>query len=189
MLLFVGVITAACTSSGGDKAGDSTRFTADTSDPQKPRANAAPTDPDPAGAARARIGVVFDPSRVHPGDSVAGLVVERAVVTRAIDSSFVGDIAFRGEVELSGRTIPHFEADASNSVCFEADSVSAARLPRWAGDRRRPWFCFSNTTAARRALGPASAERPARIVIRDFVIHRGLSDQVNSARFVRLADG
>jgi hypothetical protein len=144
-------------------------------------------DPDPAGAARARIGVVFDPSRVRAGVSIAGLVVERVTASRAVaDSSFVGEIAFRGEVELSGRTLPHFEADASDAACFEADSASAARLPRWAGDRRRSWFCFSNTSEATRALGPSRAERPARIVIADFVIHRGLSDQVNSARFVRI---
>jgi hypothetical protein len=149
----------------------------------------ADPDPDPAGAARARIGVIFDPSRVRAGDSIAGLVVERVNVSRAVaDSSFVGDIAFRGEIELSGRTFPHFEADASDAACFEADSASAATLPRWAGDRRRAWFCFSNAAEASRALGPSRAERPARIVIADFVIHRGLSDQVNSARFVRLRD-
>jgi hypothetical protein len=150
-------------------------------------ADPALADPDPAGAVRARIGVIFDPGRVRAGDSVAGLVVERVTVSRAVvDSSFVGDIAFRGEIELSGRKIPHFEADVSGAACFEADSASAARLPRWAGDRRRAWFCFSNVASATRALGSSSAGPPVRIVISDFTIHRGLSDQVNSARFVRL---
>ena len=144
-------------------------------------------DPDPAGAARSRIGVIFDPSHARVGDSIAGLVVERVSVTRAVvDSSYVGDITFRGEIEISGRTFPHFEADASDAACFEADSASAARLPRWSGDRRRLWFCFSNATEANRALGPSREERPARVVIADFTIHRGLSDQVNSARFVRM---
>jgi hypothetical protein len=144
-------------------------------------------DPDPAGAARARIGVIFDPSRVRVGDSVAGLVVERVTVSRAVvDSSFVGDVVFRGEIQLWGRKIPHFEADVSGAACFEADSASAATLPRWAGDRRRAWFCFSNVASATRALGPSSTGPPVRVVIADFTIHRGLSDQVNSARFVRL---
>lgn len=144
-------------------------------------------DPDPAGAARSRIGVIFDPGRVRTGDTIAGVVVARVSVSRAVvDSSYVGDITFRGEIELSGRTLPHFEADASDAACFEADSASGARLPRWAGDRRRAWFCFSNATEANRALGPVREERPARVVIADFTIHRGLSDQVNSARFVRL---
>lgn len=150
------------------------------------KAPEAEADPDPAGAARSRIGVLFDPSRVRVGDTIAGVVVERVSVTRAVvDSSYVGDITFRGEIALSGRTFPHFEADASDAACFEADSTSAARLPRWEGDRRRAWFCFSNATAANRALGPSREERPARVVIADFTIHRGLSDQVNSARFVR----
>ena len=131
--------------------------------------------------------MIFDPSRIRVGDSIAGLVVERVNVTRAVvDSSFVGDIRFRGEIELSGSKIPHFEPDVSGAACFEADSASAAKLPRWAGDRRRAWFCFSNLQQATRALGASSAGPPARIVIADFTIHRGLSDQVNSARFVRL---
>jgi len=151
------------------------------------REKAAEADPDPAGAARSRIGVIFDPSSVRVGDTIAGVVVERVSVTRAVvDSSYVGDITFRGKIELSGRKIPHFEADVSGAACFEADSVSAARMPRWAGDRRRTWFCFSNLASANRALGPSSTGPPVRIVIDDFTIHRGLSDQVNSARFVRL---
>lgn len=153
------------------------------------RSEKAPeADPDPAGAARARIGVIFDPGRVRTGDTIAGVVVDRVSVSRAVvDSSLVGDITFRGEIELSGSTLPHFEAaDAADAACFEADSASAARLPRWEGDRRRPWFCFSNVRSAARALGPGRGTRRARIVIADFTIHRGLSDQVNSARFVRL---
>jgi len=146
-------------------------------------------DPDPEGAARARIGVVFDPSRVEAGDSIAGMVVERIKATRTVmDSTFVGTAAFRGEIELAGSTMRHFEADAANEVCFGVDSASAARLPRWAADRRRAWFCFWNKDEAGRVLGPARTERRARIVIANFVIHRNLTDAVNAARFVRLVD-
>jgi hypothetical protein len=104
-----------------------------------------------------------------------------------MDSTLVGTAAFRGRIELSGATVRHPEADATKDVCFEADSASAARLPRWAGDRRRPWFCFSNASAAARELGPPRTERPAHVVISHFVIHRGLTDEVNAAQFVRLA--
>src|SRR3712207_7969887 len=62
-------------------------------------------------------------------------------------------------------------------VCFEADAESAARLPRWGGDDRRPWFCFENQAQARRALGPPSDGVKATVVIDRFVIHRGLSDR------------
>ena len=142
-------------------------------------------EPDPEGAARARLGVVFDPSSVKPGDSIAGLVLERINSTRTVlDSTYVGTAGFRGEVELTGSTIRHPEADAVNEVCFEPDSASAAKLPRWDADRRRAWFCFTNAAAAARALGPPRTERRARIVIADFVIHRNLTDAVNSARFV-----
>lgn len=144
-------------------------------------------DPDPEGAARAQLGVVFDPSQIKPGDSIAGLVVEKISATRTVmDSTYVGTAAFRGEVELTGSTMRHPEADAASEVCFGADSASAARLPRWSGDRRRAWFCFWNKDAAARALGPARTERRARIVIANFVIHRNLTDAVNAARLVRL---
>jgi hypothetical protein len=66
-----------------------------------------------------------------------------------VDSTYVGVAIFRGQIELSGRTMRHFEPDAQD-ICFEADSVSAARLPRWRGDERRPWFCFTNEADARR---------------------------------------
>jgi hypothetical protein len=71
-------------------------------------------------------------------------------------------------------------------VCFEADAGSAARLPRWEGDDRRPWFCFENQAQARRAVGPPSDGVKATVVIDLFTIHRGLSDEVNGARLVRV---
>ena len=103
------------------------------------------------------------------------------------DSTYVGIARFRGEIELSGRTFRHPDADLGGvAPCFEADSASAAKLPRWAGDERRPWFCFVNRADATRALGPPGNEREATIVIDGFTIHRGLSDQVNEARLVRV---
>ena len=102
-----------------------------------------------------------------------------------VDSTYVGMARFRGQIELSGRTIPHFDSDLRHeTVCFEADSASAARLTRWLHDERRSWFCASNPQDATRALGPPGTEVDARIIIEDFVIHRGLTDEVNSARFV-----
>jgi hypothetical protein len=117
---------------------------------------------------------------------VGELVVDSvtARVTPA-DSTYVGVARFRGEIELRGRTMRHFEPDIQ-AICFEADSLSAARLPRWQGDERRAWLCFSNDAEARRALGPPSDGVAATVVIDSFTIHRGLSDQVNSARLVRV---
>lgn len=131
-------------------------------------------------------GIPFDPATVRPGDSVGALVVDSVVARRnVVDSTYVGMANFRGRLELSGRTIPHFDSDlADGNVCFEADSASAARLPRWSHDERRPWFCFSNPAEAATALGPPGAAVDATIVIEDFSIQRGLTDEVNSARFV-----
>jgi hypothetical protein len=104
---------------------------------------------------------------------------ERTVV----DSTLVGSARFSGRVELSGRTLPHFDEDLrSQSVCFEADSVSAARLPRWAHDERRPWFCFENRADAERLLGAPGTSVDAILVIDRLTIQRNLTDAVNSAR-------
>jgi hypothetical protein len=105
-------------------------------------------------------------------------------VRTAFDSTRVGTARFSGLVELSGAKLRHFDSD-SDALCFEADSASAARLPRWAGDERRAWFCFSNRAAAQSALGPPGDSTSATVVIDRLTIHRGLSDEVNSARFVR----
>jgi hypothetical protein len=176
---------AACGRASGDRVSDTA--TVRLADKQPPP-SAAQGDPDTVGSRRARLGVVFDPGRIRPGVTIAGLVVERIAANHTpMDSTLVGTAAFRGRIELAGSTIRHPEADATKDVCFEADSASAARLPRWAGDRRRAWFCFSNAAAAAHALGPPRTVRPARIVISHFVIQRGLTDQVNAARFVGLA--
>jgi hypothetical protein len=181
-------LITACDRTGSDRAVDTSGARLRGTQRQATPSSVYQPDPDTAGDRLARLGVVFDPGRVRPGDTIAGLVVERIVATHTpMDSTLVGTAAFRGRIELAGATIRHPEADATKDVCFEADSASAARLPRWAGDRRRAWFCFSNASAAARELGPPRTERPAHVVISHFVIHRGLTDEVNAAQFVRLA--
>lgn len=134
-----------------------------------------------------RSGIPFDPSTVRVGAEIGSLVLDSITARMALDSSHVGTARFRGEIRLSGWTMRHPDADAYRVMtCFEADSASAARLPRWRGDERRPWFCFSNRGDAARALGPPSDGVPVTVIIDRFTIHRGLSDEVNSARLVRL---
>lgn len=135
-----------------------------------------------------RPGIRFDASALHRGQSVGVLVADSIDVRLAIvDSTYVGSVRFRGTIELTGWTLLYPDSDLRRSLtCFEADSASAARLPRWMGDERRGWFCFTNRSEARRALGPPSEGVPATIVIDDFTIYRGHSDEVNSARLVRL---
>jgi hypothetical protein len=137
-----------------------------------------------------RPGIRFDPATIAPGTVVGVLTVDSIDARRAMDSSYVGSARFRGEIELAGATMKNPDPDLGLQLtCFEADSASAARLPRWAEDERRAWFCFSNNTQAAAALGPPSEGVRATIVIDEFTIHRDFSDAVNSARFIRLVSG
>jgi hypothetical protein len=137
---------------------------------------------------RQTLGIVFDAAGLKPGDQVGELVADSVSAQRAaVDSTYVGTARFRNEITLGGHTVRHPDADLSRTTaCFEADSASATRLPRWSGDERRPWFCFENQAEAARSLGSASEGAGLTIVIDNFTIHRGMSDQVNSARFVRV---
>jgi hypothetical protein len=149
--------------------------------------DAGSPDPDPAGAARARIGIVFDPGSARVGDSVGVLELASISASRPPATNvMVGTAVFEGELRLTGRTLRHHDHPEVRTVCFEADSASAMTMPRWADDRRRAWFCFSNMERAAAQLAAPGVERAAEIVIDHFSIHRGMSDEVNSARLVRV---
>ena len=156
----------------------------------------APCDsmPPPAGSAAIdvvargtpRPGIRFDPSTLRRQARIGTLIVDSIHTVRAMDSTWIGTVRFRGDIQLSGWTLRNPDPDLYRVLtCFEADSMSAARLPRWSGDERRAWFCFSNRADAARALGPPSEGVPATIVVDEFTIHRNFSDAVNSVRFVR----
>ena len=148
------------------------------------------TVPAPAAPVERRLtgnrvaGIRFNPLEIKVGTRVGGMILDSLALRTAYDSTRLGTAQFSGRVELTGAKLRHFDSDA-DALCFEADSASAALLPRWDGDERRAWFCFSNRSAAQAALGPPGDSAPARIVIDRLTIHRGMSDEVNSARFVR----
>jgi hypothetical protein len=143
-----------------------------------------PTPPPQVLTGNRVAGIRFDPTGITAGTRLGSMSLDSIAVRTAFDSTRVGTAWFSGAVELSGAKLRHFDSD-SDALCFEADSASAARLPRWEGDERRSWFCFSNRTAAQAALGPPGDSARATVVIDRLTIHRGLSDEVNSARFVR----
>lgn len=155
-------------------------------DSMPPTASSAAIDVLPRGTPRP--GIRFDPSTLRPGSRVGTLVLDSIDARQAAaDSTWTGIARFSGEIELRGWTLRHPDPDLYQVLtCFEADSASAARLPRWRSDERRAWFCFENRSDAARALGPPSEGARATIAVDRFTIHRGLSDQVNSARLLRL---
>lgn len=136
----------------------------------------------------AQSGIGFDPATLRSGDRVGNMFVDTVTFRHALlDSTLVGMARFTGEMQLTGRTMRHPDADLRHTeMCFEADSSSATLLPRWPADERRPWFCFVNRDAAVRVLRGPSEGIAATIVIDQFTIHRGLTDEVNSARLVRI---
>lgn len=130
--------------------------------------------------------VISQPGQLRAGDTVAGLVVDSVAATWGAGAGeWVGLVRFHGRVRLAGHRVPHFDADV-HAVCFEADSQSARRLPRWPDDERRPWFCFSNTAAASRLLGATDTLERVTIVIDSFTTVRAFTDAVNSAWLAEL---
>jgi hypothetical protein len=151
---------------------------------------ASDSPPDPVVSAPAppfeetrRPGIRFDPDTLRAGDRVGELVLDSA---RAPDPAMGSDAArafFRGEIALSGSTMRHPDADAGEfTVCFAPDASNAARMPRWAGDERRIWFCFENQAEAARSLAEPGEAMTATIVIDRYTIYYGMSDEVNAAR-------
>lgn len=161
--------------------GDSTR---DSALPETPAVTAESMATERKLTGNRVAGIRFNPSTIRIGTRVGGMVLDSLEVRQAYDSTRVGTARFSGRVELTGAKLRHFDSDV-DALCFEADSASAARLPRWEGDERRAWFCLSNRSAAQAAIGPPGDSTPAAIVIDRLTIHRGLSDEVNTARFVR----
>lgn len=126
----------------------------------------------------------FDPATIQRGDSVRGLALDSIHRERTPSGEWVGMARFAGIVTISGRTFGHPDGDDYPFPCFEADSASARALPRWAGDERRPWFCFENREDARLSLGGDAPDRAATIRVDRFTVYRNLSDAVNSARLI-----
>jgi hypothetical protein len=133
--------------------------------------------------------VEFDPMATHRGDTIFALVVDSIAAQRTPAGETIGMARFEGPVVLSGLTFSHPDGADYPFPCFEADTASARRLPRWAGDTRRPWFCFENRDDAKMWFGGATAGVSATIRIDRFTIHRNLSDAVNSARLLEIVSG
>jgi hypothetical protein len=107
---------------------------------------------------------------------VVGLVLDSIHRERTPPGEWVGTARFTSMITINGRTVRHPDGDDYPFPCFEADSASARPLPRWAGDERRPWFCFENREHARLHFGGVARNQPATIRIDQVTVHRNLSD-------------
>jgi hypothetical protein len=128
----------------------------------------------------------FDPDTLSVGDRVLGLVVEDLRLQTAFDSTRVGSVTFAGEAQISGTLVRHPDSDLS-AVCMDLDPASARRLPRWMGDTRRPWLCFSNDSLARTVLGARPIGSGVAVIIRRYQTVRSFSDAVDNAELVGVA--
>lgn len=86
--------------------------------------------------------------------------MSRAFVLRSLILSslyFTAVSAAETQIVFEGRY--EFRADEESleiigkQVCFFPSAPSSQSVPRPVGDKRLPWFCFSNSTAAASELG------------------------------------
>jgi hypothetical protein len=134
--------------------------------------------------------LVVDPAAVSLRDPVGPFHL-RSIQAREEDpevwgpNHWWGEAHFEGEVELRGRYFD-FQPDPPGppQPCFEVDDDHAHQLPRFPGDERTAWFCFTNTEEAMADLGaPTEAGRLTTVIITDYhYIHHG-SDVVNQATY------
>ena len=130
--------------------------------------------------------LAFDPDSIRDGDTLGSMVITSRELRVDHEGKWVGTVRFAGEVTLSGRYHPHFDYPEVRSTCFEVDDSTAVRLPRFAFDERRVWFCFENQEDAARSLGPPGSSGDATIVIDRYATVRSFTDAVDGARLVRV---
>ena len=174
LLLIVSALLTAC-----DIAGDVARTPPD-SIPDGPAH--MPGDPPPPVNNR------FDAGQLSVGDEVLGLRVSRIAVRPATppDSGYLGEVAFAGNVTLSGRyrAHPEYPGEGANYMCFFVDSETAARLPRFEADERLPWLCFTNRDFTIAELGPLDTEGGATVVVDEYRTIRQRTNAFDTALLV-----
>ena len=132
--------------------------------------------------------VILDPTQHSVGATLAGLRLTGLDATPSTEEpgGWVGSATFAGTVHLSGRYGSHPASPDLGELCFFPDAASGGRLPRFANDHRRTWFCFSNRREAVQRLAPPSSSGTAGIVIDDFHYVFEHSDVNNAVRLVEV---
>jgi hypothetical protein len=138
----------------------------------------------------------FDPGAVEPGDTVLGLVVVSKDVERAaaVDSVWVGNVVFEGDLVLQGVYQPHYDWPEVTAPCFHVtDPASMARIPRFAPDSwtspdGKTWFCFSNPEVALELLGPPEQPREMVIALDRYQLWRQFTDAYDVGELAELLE-
>ena len=126
----------------------------------------------------------FDPSKFETGAALGPWrVVEKDVLRDPLEETgWIGRVLFEGQADVRGTFQMHFDPEYPK-LCFFADDIDRPKLPRFANDVRKAWFCFTNEEDVTRV---AKAGDRATIAIADFHYRYSHTDVVNSARFVAL---
>ena len=156
-----------------------------------PAETAAATDS--AAVAPAPPPLTFDPGAVQVGDTVGELtVVSKDVERAAVDSVWVGDVVFEGDLVVQGVYQPHPDWPSVQAPCFHVnDPASAARVPRFAPDAwtqpdAKTWFCFSNPDVALDVLGRPEEPREMVVALSRYRVWRELSDANDAGELAEL---
>jgi hypothetical protein len=161
---------------------------------QAPSDAEAPTvAPDaPAVVATAR---EFDPATIQAGDTVLGLTVVAADVTRAlVDSIWVGAVVFEGDLVLHGVYQQHPDWPQVELPCMHViQPPSIGRVPRFPADpydgpERKTWFCFDNPEVANELLGAPTPPREIVIAVDHYRAQRDLSDGFDTAELAEVIE-
>ncbi|MBT9495055.1 MAG: hypothetical protein IV107_22510 [Paucibacter sp.] len=87
------------------------------------------------------------------------------------------------------RTDAESQSVIGDQICFFPSAKSSPLLPRWSGDQRLAWFCFSQTARAAKQLsiplqfipGTCGVAGTATVEIDDYVVYASEGDGNDSA--------
>jgi hypothetical protein len=137
----------------------------------------------------------FDPGTIQLGDTVLGLTVTAADVSRALDDSvWVGAVVFEGDLVLHGIYQQHPDWPQVELPCVHVvQAPSIGRIPRFPADpydgpARKTWFCFDNPDVAMELLGAPAPPREIVIAVDRYRAQHDLSDGFDTAALAEVIE-
>jgi hypothetical protein len=141
------------------------------------------------------ISQAFDPGTIQLGDTLLGLSVAAADVSRALDDSlWVGTVVFEGDLVLHGIYQQHPDWPQVELPCVHVVQLpSIGRIPRFPADPydrpdRKTWFCFDNPNVAMELLGPPAPPREIVIAVDRYRAQRDLGDGFDTAELAEVIE-